>query len=89
MPEQIHALVIVALVFLGFPVYFLPAYIAGKREHPQRRKILLWNVLTAWTVIGWMVLMILAARGSGAEALAGVQEEPAEDTKQKKAECKK
>lgn len=69
MPEQIHALVIVALVFLGFPVYFLPAYIAGKREHPQRRKILLWNVLTAWTVIGWMVLMILAARGSGAEML--------------------
>lgn len=69
MPEQIHALVIVALVFLGFPVYFLPAYIAGKREHPQRRKILFWNVLTAWTVIGWMVLMILAARGSGAEML--------------------
>ena len=69
MPEQIHALVIVALVFLGFPVYFLPAYIAGKREHPQRRKILLWNVFTAWTVIGWMVLMILAARGSGAEML--------------------
>ncbi|MBE7025865.1 MAG: superinfection immunity protein [Ruminococcaceae bacterium] len=70
MPQEMRGLVIVALIFLGFPVYFLPAYIAGKREHPQRRKLLLWNVFTAWTVIGWMVVMILAARGSGAEAIA-------------------
>ncbi len=81
MPEQIHALVIVALVFLGFPVYFLPAYIAGKREHPERRKILLCNLLTAWTVIGWMVLMILAARGSGAEMLEKEMQEEMEESK--------
>lgn len=65
MPEQMKGLIIVVLIFLGFPVYFLPAYIAGKREHPERRKILLWNLLLGWTVIGWMVTMILAARGSG------------------------
>lgn len=65
MPEQMKGLAAVALIFLGFPVYFLPAYIAGKREHPERRKILLWNLLLGWTVIGWMVTMILAARGSG------------------------
>ncbi len=80
MPEQIHALVIVALVFLGFPVYFLPAYIAGKREHPGRRKILLWNVLAAWTVIGWVVLIMLAARGSSVEMLEKEMQEELTET---------
>ena len=78
MPEQMKGLVIVVLIFLGFPVYFLPAYIAGKREHPERRKILLWNLLLGWTVIGWMVTMILAARGSG---IAPVN--PGEETAEK------
>ncbi len=50
----------VVAVFVGFPIYFLPAYIAAKKEHPARRKILLWNVLTAWTLIGWGVIMLWA-----------------------------
>ncbi len=84
MPEQYRALLIVALIFLGFPVYFLPAYIAGKREHPKRRKILLWNVLTAWTGIGWIVLIFIAGRGSGTEAIAAeIQEEAAESEAEK------
>ncbi len=62
--EQYRVLIIVAAIFLGFPVYFLPAYVAAKREHPQRKKLLYWNLFSAWTVIGWAVVMILAARGS-------------------------
>jgi len=62
-------LAIVVLIFLGFPVYFLPAYLAAKREHPKRKKILLWNLLTAWTGIGWVVLIFMAAKNSGTETI--------------------
>ncbi len=67
MPQQYRALFIVILIFLGFPVYFLPALLAAKREHPKRRKILLFNTLTAWSVVGWVWLLFLAVRGIAAE----------------------
>ncbi len=65
--EQYKVLIIVITIFLGFPVYFLPAFVAAKREHPQKKKLLYWNLFTAWTGIAWAVLMILAAKGSAVE----------------------
>lgn len=79
MPEQMKGLAIVALIFLGFPVYFLPAYLAAKREHPWRKKILLWNLLTAWTGVGWVVLIFIAAKNSGTEAIAEQMEAHTEE----------
>lgn len=63
-----RALTIIAIIFLGFPVYFLPAFIAAKRELTNRKKILYWNLFTAWTVIGWVILICLAAKGSALES---------------------
>lgn len=63
MPEQYRLLTIIICVFLGFPVYFLPAFIAAKREHPKRKAILYGNLFTAWTGLGWIVLMFMAAKG--------------------------
>lgn len=65
-----RTLTIMAIIFLGFPVYFLPAYIAAKRELPNRKKILYWNLFTAWTLIGWVILIFTAARGSALENAA-------------------
>ena len=62
MPEQYRLLTMIIVIFLGFPVYFLPAFIAAKREHPQRKKLLYWNLFSAWTGIGWLVLILLAAK---------------------------
>ncbi len=67
MPAEYKTLVWMAVLFLGFPVYFLPAFIAAKREHPKRRKLLLWNLLTAWTGIGWIWVLFVAVRGIAAE----------------------
>lgn len=50
-----------AALFIGFPIYFLPSYIAGKKAHPKRRKILLINILFGWTGIVWAILLIWAA----------------------------
>ena len=62
MPAEYKPLAILALIFLGFPVYFLPAYVAAKRDTPAKKKILYWNLFTAWTGIAWVVLILLAAR---------------------------
>ncbi len=62
MSEQYRLLTIMICVFLGFPVYFLPAFIAAKREHPKRKAILYWNLFTAWTGIGWVILIFTASK---------------------------
>ena len=68
MPAEFKPLLIVAIIFLGFPVYFLPAYVAAKREHPKRKKILYWNLCTAWTgLIAWAILMFWAAKKTETE----------------------
>lgn len=60
--EAYKALTVVIAIFLGFPVYFLPAYLAARREHPARRSILYWNLFAGWTVFGWAFLMLWAAK---------------------------
>lgn len=62
LPEQYKILTIILCIFLGFPVYFLPAFIAAKREHPKRKPILYWNLFLAWTLIGWVALILMAAK---------------------------
>jgi len=37
---------------------FLPIYMAFRRKHPDAYKILLTNILLAWTGEGWIVLWI-------------------------------
>lgn len=61
---QYQLLIGIITVFLGFPIYFLPAFIAARRDHPKKKQILWWNLFAAWTAAGWIVLILLAARGS-------------------------
>ena len=41
MPEQFKLLTIIACIFLGFPVYFLPAFIAAftSRKTPSKEEL--------------------------------------------------
>ncbi|WP_428245566.1 superinfection immunity protein [Ferrovibrio sp.] len=45
-------------------VYFMPALIAWRRRAPRAGLILLANAALGWTVIGWIVLLVLALRPS-------------------------
>ena len=38
--------------------YFLPSYIAGARRHKYFKSILLINILTGWTFLGWAAALI-------------------------------
>lgn len=50
------AILIVALV-----LYFLPWFIASKRDHPNETAIALLNLFLGWTFLGWVAALVWAA----------------------------
>lgn len=52
----------VVIGLLVATVYFLPSLLAWRRRHRWRQKILLANLLTGWTVIGWAICLGLALK---------------------------
>lgn len=50
-----------ALLMVAFVAYFLPAFIASHRKHPNAAPIFLIDLLLGWTFIGWLVALIWAA----------------------------
>lgn len=47
------------LMFLAV-LYFLPAIIAGARQTHNATAILLLNLFLGWTIVGWMVILLMA-----------------------------
>lgn len=48
----------IAIVGLLFALYFLPTIIANKREHPNKKPIILINICLGWTLLGWFAALI-------------------------------
>lgn len=48
------------IVAVSSAVYFLPTFIAVKRNHSNRTPIMLTNIFFGWTVVGWVVALIWA-----------------------------
>lgn len=44
----------------GFGLYFLPAIIAAVRHTHNSGAILLLNIFLGWTLIGWVIALIMA-----------------------------
>jgi hypothetical protein len=49
------------LFLLLLAVYFLPAYVAYRRFHPNAVPILLLNLFLGWTLVGWVAALVWAA----------------------------
>ena len=64
---------IAGFVFLvvAFVAYFLPTFIASRRNHPNGNSIALLNIFLGWTFIGWLVALIWSA-----SAIAKKEEPP-------------
>lgn len=58
--EGLSALLIVVLGLAGLFVYFVPAFIAARREHPNQQGITLLNLLLGWTFLGWVIALVWA-----------------------------
>lgn len=56
--------IIIGLTIVG-TVYCLPYIVAVIRNLANRKSILLLNLLTGWTVLGWIAALIWAATAQG------------------------
>lgn len=54
--EDLILILIVALI--GALVYFLPTFIAVRRQHRNAVPILLVNLFLGWSFLGWLVALI-------------------------------
>ena len=54
---------IASAVFLFLGLHFLPTFVAVLRRNQHAFLIFVLNILVAWTVIGWIVLLVWAAVG--------------------------
>lgn len=64
------------LLAVAFVVYFLPTFIASKRNHPNGTGIFLLDLFLGWTFIGWLVALIWsvsAIRSAEASAKSPVE----------------
>ena len=62
--ERINRVFGLGMLFLwacGMVVYFIPAFIAWGRGHPNLAAIFLLNVLLGWTLIGWVGSLVWSA----------------------------
>lgn len=46
--------------FLLLGIYFLPTYIAYRKQKKNAMAIMVTNVLVGWTGIGWLAVLIWA-----------------------------
>ncbi len=64
MSEVIIGILLVLLfiigVVLGAFIYFLPTYIAAKKDHSNFVVILIINLLFGWTLLAWLVCIVWA-----------------------------
>ena len=57
-------LLIAGLIFVLY-IYFIPAYVAYSRDHPQRHWILVCNLFAGATIIVWIICIIWASTYDG------------------------
>lgn len=81
MPD--HAIVLIILTVL----YFLPAGIAGTRQHRSAGAITLLNLFLGWTVLGWLVALIWAFTGDVHRPAPPGSETPTPETHVKCPDC--
>jgi len=62
-PSFIAAPVVFVLLLSG---YLMPTIIAGKAGHPNLTVIVLINIFTGWSVLGWIVSMFWSVQVLGA-----------------------
>jgi len=47
-------------LIIAIGLYFLPAIIAAARQTHNSTGILLLNIFLGWTIVGWIVALVLA-----------------------------
>ena len=59
------------LFIVGIAIYFLPYFVARRRQHVKRDLIFILNLFLGGTLIGWIVLMVWSLKGESKQSLQG------------------
>ncbi|MFC1846659.1 superinfection immunity protein [Chloroflexota bacterium] len=51
---------ILGIVFIGIPLYFLPTIIAVARHKDNKLVVFLINLFLGWSLIGWIIALIFS-----------------------------
>lgn len=46
------------VVFVLIPLYFVPAIVAGLKNHHNKVAIMVLNIFLGWTFLGWVAALI-------------------------------
>jgi uncharacterized membrane protein HdeD (DUF308 family) len=58
----------VILILAGLVVYFVPTWVAHRREAPNFSSIVVLNLFLGWSIIGWAIALALAVRDKPAQS---------------------
>jgi hypothetical protein len=75
-----EGVLLISSIALGLALYFLPAIVAGSREHHHIAPIFVLNLLLGWTLVGWVVSLVWAVMPVQARSAAPVPVEAEPDT---------
>jgi Superinfection immunity protein len=60
--EAIASLAMIALILIVLALYWLPSIVGYRRRSADLIRVVVTNALLGWTVVGWLVALVLAAR---------------------------
>lgn len=63
-----EALLITGLVVASIGLYFLPSILAYGKDVPSRKLVILVNILLGWTIIMWVVALVILILGLSRKA---------------------
>jgi hypothetical protein len=58
----IQTIFAIAALFLVLYIYFLPTITAIRRNSPHKAAVVIVNILSGVTLIGWIVALVLASK---------------------------
>ncbi len=51
--------IVISIVLIFITLYFIPSIIAIKKKHKDLSKILMINTFLGWTIVGWIISLVI------------------------------
>ena len=52
----------IAVILVSIAAYWVPSFVAARRKVPNVGSVVVVNLFLGWTVIGWIVALVMAMR---------------------------
>lgn len=66
--ELILLLMLIPFIIISAALYLLPSIIAFYKNRTNKRFVIILNIFLGWTIIAWIILLVLTLKNENAEA---------------------